>query len=192
MRALRCACNLAATVLTLPLAIAAGFGRLLLFFCAAAHLVAMLPGWPGERFRAAFYSMTLARCSQANVIGFGSFFAHPSARVGDGVRIGPYSLLGRCSIGNHTQLEAYVTVLGGRHQHKRNSLGQIGGAQEENFVMIHIEDDCLIGAHAIIMASIGHGTVVRPGSVVLNDLPPDSIVAGNPAHSCNDLQLEMT
>jgi hypothetical protein len=65
--------------------------------------------------------MTLARCSQANVIGFGSFFAHPSARVGDNVHIGPYSLLGRCSIGNRTQLAAHVTVLGGRHQHRETA-----------------------------------------------------------------------
>jgi len=52
---------------------------------------------------------------------------------------------------------------------------------------IIIEDDVFIGARAIILkgVTIGHGTVIGAGSVVVNDLPPMSIACGNPAKVVN-------
>ena len=46
-----------------------------------------------------------------------------------------------------------------------------------------IEDDVLIGAGAIILKGvrIGKGAVVGAGSVVIRDVPPLKVVAGNPA-----------
>src|SRR3954452_16763401 len=46
-----------------------------------------------------------------------------------------------------------------------------------------IEDDVWIGARAIILPSvrIGRGSVVGAGSVVTKDVPPYSVVGGNPA-----------
>jgi acetyltransferase-like isoleucine patch superfamily enzyme len=42
---------------------------------------------------------------------------------------------------------------------------------------------CFIGCRAVIMPGItvGNGSIVGAGSVVVEDVPPDSIVAGNPA-----------
>jgi acetyltransferase-like isoleucine patch superfamily enzyme len=42
---------------------------------------------------------------------------------------------------------------------------------------------CFIGAHSILMpgVTIGVGSIVGAGSVVTRDVPPGSIVAGNPA-----------
>jgi serine acetyltransferase len=42
---------------------------------------------------------------------------------------------------------------------------------------------CFIGAHSILMpgVTIGDGSIVGAGSVVTRDVPPRSIVAGNPA-----------
>lgn len=42
---------------------------------------------------------------------------------------------------------------------------------------------CFIGAHSILMpgVTIGDGSIVGAGSVVTHDVPPGSIVAGNPA-----------
>jgi serine acetyltransferase len=48
---------------------------------------------------------------------------------------------------------------------------------------VTIEDNVWIGAHAIILPGvrIGRNSVVGAGSVVTRDVPPDCIVAGNPA-----------
>lgn len=46
-----------------------------------------------------------------------------------------------------------------------------------------IGERCQIGAHAIIMpgVTIGDGSIVAAGSVVLRDIPPGSLAFGNPA-----------
>jgi len=46
-----------------------------------------------------------------------------------------------------------------------------------------IGERCSIGAHAIIMpgVTIGDGSIVAAGSVVMRDVPPGSMVFGNPA-----------
>lgn len=47
-----------------------------------------------------------------------------------------------------------------------------------------IEDDVWIGARVTILkgcTKIGRGTVIGAGSVVTHDVPPFSVVAGNPA-----------
>ncbi|MBU2463241.1 MAG: acyltransferase, partial [Candidatus Edwardsbacteria bacterium] len=46
-----------------------------------------------------------------------------------------------------------------------------------------IEDNVWIGARAIIMkgVKIGYGSIIAAGAVVAKDVPPYSIVAGNPA-----------
>jgi acetyltransferase-like isoleucine patch superfamily enzyme len=48
---------------------------------------------------------------------------------------------------------------------------------------VRIGDNCFIGAHAIILpgVTIGDGCIVAAASVVARDVPPGSLVAGNPA-----------
>lgn len=48
---------------------------------------------------------------------------------------------------------------------------------------VKIEDDCWLGAHVIVLpgVTIGRGSVIGAGSVVTKDIPPYSVVAGNPA-----------
>jgi len=58
---------------------------------------------------------------------------------------------------------------------------QIDGLDEK---IVKIENDVLIGAMALVLrgVTIGEGSVVGAGSVVTKDVPPYTIVAGNPAH----------
>ncbi|MFT3968060.1 MAG: acyltransferase [Sphingobium sp.] len=48
---------------------------------------------------------------------------------------------------------------------------------------VRIGRNCFIGARSLILpgVTIGDGSIVAAGSVVIRDVPPGSIVAGNPA-----------
>lgn len=48
---------------------------------------------------------------------------------------------------------------------------------------IRIEDECWIGANVVVTAgvTVGKHSVVAAGSVVTKDVPPFSVVGGNPA-----------
>ncbi len=91
--------------------------------------------------------------------------------IGNRVSIAPCVILTPVSHANASAIRKYMT-------HSR------GG--------VIIEDDCWIGAGAIILngITIGKGSVVGAGSVVTKDVPPYTIVAGNPAHKIKDIPIE--
>lgn len=53
-----------------------------------------------------------------------------------------------------------------------------------------IEDNVLVGCNSIILkgVTIGHHSVVAAGSVIVNDVPPYSLVRGNPARVAMHIQ----
>ena len=55
---------------------------------------------------------------------------------------------------------------------------------------VAIGDDAWIGANASIMRGvvIGNGAVVAAGAVVTHDVPPYSVVGGNPARLIRELR----
>lgn len=58
------------------------------------------------------------------------------------------------------------------------------------FGPIVIEDNCIIGHRAVIFPNvrIGANSVVAAGSVVINDVPPNSVVMGVPARSFGSME----
>jgi acetyltransferase-like isoleucine patch superfamily enzyme len=54
-----------------------------------------------------------------------------------------------------------------------------------------IEDNCWLGQNAVILkgATIGHDSIVGANSTVTHDVPPYSVVAGNPARIIKRLKL---
>lgn len=170
-----------ALVLMFPVAALTGFGRTETMFQLCAQGVALIPGKPGDYLRAAYYFLTLRQATLSIRISFGSFFAHSSATVGEGVYIGAYCVLGKCSIGDRTQIASQVQILSGARQHVRNEAGQLLGAEEGVFASVRVGQDCSLGASAIVMADVGTGTTVGAGAVVTRPIPSNVVAVGNPA-----------
>jgi acetyltransferase-like isoleucine patch superfamily enzyme len=167
-------------VVFLPAA-ASGFGRVKPMFTLFAQFFAIGPGLLGDYLRVAYYRLTLASCALTSRISFGSFFAHPDARVGELVYIGPYCVLGRADIGHHTQIATGVQILSGNRQHLREADGAISGGESGEFRTVQLGAHCWIGAAAIVMANVGAGTTIGAGSVVTREIPPNSVAVGVPA-----------
>ncbi|WP_312148068.1 CatB-related O-acetyltransferase [Paenibacillus odorifer] len=97
--------------------------------------------------------------------------------------------LDKLSIGNYVCIASGVIILmGGNHNHHPEWItvypfvDQIANSYESKGDTI-IASDAWIGMNAMIMpgVKIGEGAIVAAGSVVVKDVPPYTIVGGNPA-----------
>jgi len=173
--------ELAASLIVLPLALVSAFGRFSVGFQFGAQAVALVPGLLGDFLRASYYRWTLPSFGVNSRIQFGSYFAHPTARVGNGVYIGSYCILGKANIGDRTQIASGIQILSGRRQHAREADGGISGSALGAFSEVQIGQNCWIGAGAIVMADVGDGSTVGAGAVVVKPVNPGTTVVGNPA-----------
>lgn len=142
-RALKAVIQGLSLVVTVPFAALTGFGRFTSTFQGFAQIFSFVPGLIGDYLRIAFYFWTLRECSLYSRISFGSFFAHSSAVVSEGVYIGPYCVLGNCEIGERTQIASHVQILSGRHQHPRGTDGRILAANLREFGRVIIRQRLL-------------------------------------------------
>ena len=171
-----------ARVLVFPAACLAGFGRWhepYLFF---AHSAAIIPGIPGSYLRVAYYRLTLDGAGRDSHVGFGSYFAHARASFGQKVGIGAYCVFGHVDIGEGTLIGSQVQVLSGSRQHRRDSAGHLTD-EGRSFRRIAVGPHCWIGAGAVVLADLGEGASIAPGSVVSQDVPKGATVSGNPARN---------
>ena len=175
-----------AHVIVFPLALLAGFGRFPEGFTFGAHLLAPFPGLIGIFLRVAFYKQTLEHVGSDCQIGFGTFFAHSQASIGDRVGIGAYCVLGQVSLGDRTRLASGVQVLSGFRQHLRDESGHLTDVGR-GFIRVTVGKECWIGAGAIVMANLGDMVTVSPASVVANKVPDGTTVVGNPARAVREL-----
>jgi acetyltransferase-like isoleucine patch superfamily enzyme len=104
--------------------------------------------------------------------------------MGDNSNIGPYNYIGcsgKITIGNNVMLAPRVSIYAENHvfDHPELLIRDQGVEKKE----VIIEDDCWIAANSIILAgvTIGQGSVVAAGSVVTENVPAYSVVAGVPA-----------
>lgn len=114
-------------------------------------------------------------------------FATVNNAVGD-VVIGDRTLIGIASvvigpvvIGNDVLLAQNIVISGLNHGYE--DITKSIRDHQTVTKKITIEDEVWIGANAVITAgvSIGRHSIVAAGSVVTKNVPPFSIVAGNPA-----------
>ncbi|MHA4895110.1 acyltransferase [Pedobacter sp. PWIIR3] len=90
-------------------------------------------------------------------------------------------IIGPVTIGNNVILAQNVVLSGLNHEYQDSTLSI--SKQPVTTKQISIEDDCWIAANSVITAgvTIGKHSVVAGGSVVTKNVPPFSVVAGNPA-----------
>ncbi len=90
-------------------------------------------------------------------------------------------LIGPVTIGNNVILAQNIVMSGLNHEYRDINIPI--REQKVTTAPITIEDDCWIAANSVITAgvTVGKHCVVAAGSVVTKDVPPFSIVAGNPA-----------
>lgn len=113
----------------------------------------------------------------------GSAGSPATVRIGRSCTIGDRTQIHACrlvSVGDRVRISWDVTLL--ENNYHANSRGPI-----------RIEDDAWIGCRAIVLGgvTIGRGAVVAAGAVVTKDVPPNAVVAGNPARVVRELTAEL-
>ncbi len=101
--------------------------------------------------------------------------------IGDRVRIGmSNTLIGPVTVGNDVIFAQNIVASGLNHGYEDISLPITD--QTVSTDPIIVEDEAWIGANAVLTAgiTIGKHSIVAAGCVVVKDVPPYSIVGGNP------------
>lgn len=121
-------------------------------------------------------------------IGFAARYSdRPSLIIGDHTVIGhgaSFTVGDRITIGRHCQIAPGVAILDAPGHPLDPATRRTGSpALREDVKPVTIEDDVWIGQRSIILpgVTIGRGSVVAAGSVLMTSVPPNVLVAGNPA-----------
>ncbi len=102
--------------------------------------------------------------------------------IGDRTRIGlGNTLIGPVKIGNDVMFAQNVVLSGLNHGY--TDINTPISDQQVETKPIVIEDEVWIGANAVVTAgvTVGKHSIVAAGCVVVKDVPPYTIVGGNPA-----------
>ena len=123
-------------------------------------------------------------------------------RIGDNTKIGPFVEIQRnvtvgrnCKIQSHSFLCEGVTIedeafvghgvmfINDRYPRSATAEGSLQTEADWKVVPTVVKKGASIGSNATILCgvTVGEGAIVGAGSVVTKDVPPRTIVAGNPA-----------
>ena len=118
------------------------------------------------------------------------------------IQIGDYSFIGSATLAasNTIIIGSYVYIAGGvtivdtdfhptdpserlKDTIAISTVGDKSRRPHFDSAPVIIEDDVWVGFNATILkgVTIGRGSIIQPGSVVLKNVPPGSVVTGNPA-----------
>lgn len=144
-----------------------------------------VPGW---RFAYALRRILVRQifdgCGEDVIVKSGAYFGTGSGiRVGHRAQIGHNSRIDHCvDIGDDVLMGPDVVIMSGGHAYANTSvpINQQGELQRRKIV---IGRDVWIGTRVVILpgVEIGEGAVIGASSVVTKNVPPFSVVAGNPA-----------
>lgn len=95
-------------------------------------------------------------------------------------------VVGKVTIGNDVRIASLVSIYG--HNHGFDDLNTPITKQKGSEKGITIEDDVWVGASAVILdgVTIHAHSIIAAGAIVTKDVPPYSIVGGNPAKLIRD------
>jgi len=130
--------------------------------------------------------------------GPGEYRLHRGCQISDGVRIfvGPGAVLEmmpRSRLGDRSIVNAATRVTIGRGTEVSwdvqildtdfHEIVRLDGSVGRMSRSVLLEDNVLVGTGAFILkgVTVGTGSIVGAGSVVTQDVPPGTVVAGNPA-----------
>lgn len=119
---------------------------------------------------------------EAYDIGVGCYFHSSEIAIGNRTLINDFCYfenVGQIVIGNDVALGMQTAIVTSTHE-----LGASSRRNAKWFVQpVTIEDGCWIGARALILGgvTVGHGTVIGAGAVVISDCEPNCVYGGVPA-----------
>ena len=142
--------------------------------------LSILPGHFGSNFRVMYYWATCKKISPHVFISFGSFFSRKNIEVGEKTYIGAFCIIGSVCIGKEVLIASRVSIPSGRHQHGNHKNNE-SGHKDLHVETIKIGDKSWIGEGALVLADVGQNCIVGAGSVVVNPVPDNKVVVGNPA-----------
>lgn len=177
--------KVSALLLVVPLYVLLLFGDFIIksdqpFQCCSQFL-SLFPGVPGNYLRQQFYRLALSECYDDCCIEFGTLLNQRGIELGHRVYMGANCCIGLCRIEDDVMLGSNVDIVSGKKQHFIDRLDIPMREQGGEFEKIVIGEDCWLGNSSVVMANVGKKSIVAAGSVVIKDVPPYSIVGGNPA-----------
>jgi isopentenyl diphosphate isomerase/L-lactate dehydrogenase-like FMN-dependent dehydrogenase/acetyltransferase-like isoleucine patch superfamily enzyme len=150
------------------------------------ELLASLPSWQLVRLsRRIFLQRRLRSCGSDLDVSQGVIFEFPERiDLGDRVFVNRGTVITArtdIQIGDDVLIGPYVVVNSGDHNYFDPT--QPIGSQGHAAGPITIGNDVWLGAHCSILrgVKVGDGAVVAAGAVVIDDVPPRTLVAGVPA-----------
>lgn len=132
--------------------------------------------------------------------------------IGDNTKIGTFveiqkgATIGKnCKIQSHTFICEGVTIkdnvlvghgvtfINDKYPRATTEDAELQTDEDWACIPTHVERNASIGSSATVLGgvTIGENAVVGAGSVVTRDVPPDTIVAGNPAEILRKVEEEM-
>jgi len=175
----------ASKVAVFPLIINIGIGRLTgnetRAFQTGSQVLSLIPSTIGTYLRAAYLSSASEKVANNVSIGFLTLLSNPNISIGEFVYIGAQCNIGSCDIGEDCLIGSGIHILSGKNQHNFERLDVPIRLQGGKLTKIRIGRNCWIGNNSTIMANIGNNSIVAAGSLVVDDVPENCIVGGNPA-----------
>ena len=137
------------------------------------------------RLRGAFYVFLIKRKAKGsckNLRVWGKSKINNNTIIGDHVNFNGMTIngLGKVKIGNYFHSGIDCLMICSDHNYKGQKI-----PYDETYIIkdIEIGDFVWVGSRVIILGgvNIGEGAIIQAGALVVKDVPPYSIVGGNPA-----------